>query len=216
MRNHVLIYPSTGFANRSKQINGFTLFEVLATVGLAVLIMVIITASLFFGGRSAARTRTSIVKKQEVLKQFHDIRFQLLNLYNSNETSLLGEEGSQDKASEIYFITTSLKFSGTVGEVGYKILYDDADEPYLAYIEFPYPREIRFAYHNTSDKWFISSTIIRGLTVEYLVQNEWVKEWKKNEPPEKIRVTLWYLEDETQEELYPYTFIVTPGIKSVF
>ena len=205
--------------NSNRKIPGFTMLELLVVVGLALLVLTLVFGTLFYGGKSAAKTRAEIVKKSEVLKQFHRIRFQLLNLYKPQRGALLlGEEGMKVRNSEVYFVTTTLKYSKGVGEAGYRMMTDSNGNKYLAYTEFPYPRkeDERFAVNNQLDKWHVASTLIQGLTVEYKKRGEWVKEWDDKSPPGSIRVILWYEGEDVERTLIPYTFMVVPGIESVF
>jgi len=195
---------------------GFTLFEVIIMVALTVLVMTLVYTTLYYGGRSTARTRVNILKKQDILKQFHQIRFQLINLYHSDGICLEGKEGRTERKSEVYFLTTSLKYRKGVGEVGYKMITDYDGKTYLAYTEFPYARENRFALNNHMDKWYVASEMIKGFTAEYRSPTGWAKAWDGKNPPRKIRITLWYKEEADDKTLTPYRFIVTPGIKSVF
>lgn len=206
---------SSNFNNR--RFRGFTLFEVLLVIGLTLLVLTLVFSILYYSGRTTARTRAGIVMKSDLMKQFHQIRYQLINLYKtkSGET-LLGEEGTKARRSELYFLTTSLKQRRGVGEVGYKIITDYDGSNYLAYTEFPYPRERRFAANNSQDKWKPASRLIHGFTVEYELNRQWKKNWKYDDPPTRIKVTFWYRQDENDKTLTPFSFIVVPGIKSVF
>lgn len=217
MTNPVRTCPSTNFIKHRKS-PGFTLIETVAVVGLSLLVMTIVCLALYYGARSSAHARVGIVNKQDILKQFHRIRFQLLNLYlpASGGEVLTGEEGAQEDRSEIYFVTSSLVNNRTIGEAGYKIMQDYNGDTYLAYSEFPYPRDIRFALKNENDKWIPISAVVKGMSIEYLQNGLWFKEWKKDDPPSKIKITLWYKESEEDQELTPYSFIVIPGISSVF
>ena len=206
------------YTNSNNKIRGFTLLEVIVVIGLAVMVLTLVYGTLFYGGKNAARARAEIVKKNEILKQFHRIRFQLLDLYLPDSgVSLQGEEGTQVRRSELYFITSSLKYHKGVGEVGYKMLTDSDGSEYLGYTEFPYPREDRFAVNNQLDKWNVASPLIKGFTVEYKQGADWVKEWQEKTAPDSIRVILWYEGEEIEREtqLMPYTFMVSPGITSV-
>ena len=97
----MMISPARSFhfissARNKKTTTGFTLIETLAVVGLSLVVIIIVSGALFYGARSSARARAGIIKKQEVLKQFHRIRFQLLNLYKSDGDVLVGEEGAKE------------------------------------------------------------------------------------------------------------------------
>lgn len=206
------------YINSNNRNRGFTLLEVIVVIGLSVMVLTLVYGTLFYGGKNAAKARADIVKKNEILRQFHRIRFQLLNLYTPDSgVSLQGEEGIREYRSELYFITSSLKYNKGVGEVGYKMMTDSDGSEYLGYTEFPYPREDRFAVNNQLDKWYIASPLIKGLTVEYLQGADWVNKWKEKKPPESIRVILWYEGEVTgrEPELLPYTFMVSPGVTSV-
>ncbi|MCD4784620.1 MAG: hypothetical protein K8T10_12435 [Candidatus Eremiobacteraeota bacterium] len=186
-------------------------------IGLTLLVLTIVFTSLFYSGRTTARTRAGIVMKSDLMMQFHQIRFQLLNLYKQkNGETLIGVEGTRARKGEVYFLTTSLKQRKGVGEVGYKIITDYDGTDYLAYTEFPYPRERRFAFNNSQDKWKPVSRLIQGLTVEYELNRQWKKSWKYDDAPSRIKVTFWYSQDENDKTLTPFSFIVVPGIKSIF
>jgi len=208
-------YTSSNF--RKSRCQGFTLIEVLLVIGLTLLVLTLVFSSLYYTGRSTARTRAGVVMKGDLMKHFHQIRYQLINLYKPKDgETLTGVEGTKARKSELYFLTTSLKQRKGVGEVGYKIITDYDGTDYLAYTEFPYPRERRFALNNSQDKWKPASRLIQGLTVEYDLNREWKKSWKYDEPPSRIRITFWYRQDENDKTLTPFSFIVVPGIKSTF
>lgn len=209
----------------SKRSRAFTLVEVIVVVAVVLILMALITSSLYMGSRGIARTRARVVQKQEIMKHFHQMRRQLINLHQPEKgASLLGVKGVADKEDEIYFVTTSLNRYQSAGEAGYKIDRNDSGRPWLVYTEFPFPRSDprRFADENPTDRWWNSSNVIRGLTLEYQSSNQWYDQWKKDDPPDKIKVTFWYLEEDPERdknetpEMKPFTFIVVPGIKSVF
>jgi hypothetical protein len=185
-------------------------------VALTVMVLVMTYATLYFSGSSSARTRATILKKQEILKQFHEIRFQLINMAKSNGPCLHCEPGTDPQRYELYFLTNSMKYSSGVGEVGYKITKDRDGNTHLAYTEFPYPRTHRFALSNPEDKWTVCSEIIKGLDVEFGQKNMEQKEWTTEEIPTRIKITFWYEDDENEGKLIPYTFMVVPGLKTDF
>jgi hypothetical protein len=192
---------------------------VVLVVGLALFLLTTVGASLYFTSRSTARTRARVLKKQELMKHFNQLRRQLINLYKGNEGAcLLGMQGYSEKENELYFLTASMSGQQGVGEVGYRIQKDAEGRGRLEYTEFPFPREKtrRFATLNPQDKWNTISTVIQGLQVEYEQTNRKFDEWKRDDPPDKIRITFWYQEDEGDDQLMPFTFLVVPGIKSVF
>ncbi|MFP4498986.1 MAG: PilW family protein [Vulcanimicrobiota bacterium] len=202
----------------NKRQQGFTLLEVIITVGLALMTLAAVYSALYFGSQGSAETRVNIAKKQVLMRQFYILRRQLINIYSAEGGEvLLGEQGTAPRASELYFVTSDLENYQSIGEVGYKIEKDENGQNYLAYTEFPYPRTgNRFAKFNYQDEWKKASIVIQGFEVEYETQNLWRNEWKDSQLPDKIRVTFWYRENEQDPELSPYTFIVVPGIKSIF
>jgi hypothetical protein len=153
------------------------------------------------------------------------MRRQIINLYEAGEgATVLGIKGTTPREDEIYFITSSMSRHQGVGEVAYRIKRDEQGRPRLEYSEFPYARQSvrRFAAVNPLDEWYPAASIIHGLEVEYQSTNQWRDQWDQDELPDKIKITLWYVDDDldettdTVEGLRPYTFIVVPGIKSIF
>lgn len=208
-------YPRTISSYRER---GFTLLEVVVVIAIALLALTAVYVSLYYGGKSSARTRVNILKKQELMKQFFQMRRKLTNLYHDTDgASLLGEKGTRERTDAIYFLTSSLEKYRTVGEVGYRIERDYRGNSYLAYTEFPYPRQDnRFAAANPQDEWKPASRLIKKMKVEYESANQWSDEWKSDQLPQKIRITFWYRENDGDEELTPFSFIVAPGASSVF
>jgi type II secretory pathway pseudopilin PulG len=207
----------TGLKTRATR--GFTLLEMILVIAMTLLIMSTLATTLYYSGRSSAQTRSKMLKKQELMKYFHQIRFQLINLYKTKEgPALLGEEGTREKNSALYMITPSMLNYRGVGEVGYKIQRDENGKPYFAYTEFPYPRNeiTRFSFLNHETKWRRASNLIEEFQVEYGNANQWSKEWRTKELPEKVRIVFWYKESEQDEKLQPFTFIAVPGLRSVF
>jgi prepilin-type N-terminal cleavage/methylation domain-containing protein len=212
--------PGSAFINSGykRRTSGFTFIEVIVAISVALVVVLAVYFSLYQGTRSMSHTRVAILKKQELMKTFYRMRHQLLNLYDKEEgESLLGESGLQERHSELYFLTTTPDKSRGVGEVGYKIMKDEDGISYLAYTEFPYPRiENRFALNNRQDKWEEFSRLVKEFQVEYETNNLWHKEWKQNELPDKIKITLYYVEDEESDKMTEFSFIVVPGKKSLF
>lgn len=204
--------------------SGFTFLEMIIVVALAVMTLSAVYATLYFSSRSAAYARVDIIKKQELMKQFHRIRRQLINIYtNDRGPILLGQKTQKERCNELYFVTTTMENNQGIGEVGYKIIEDYDGNRYLAYTEFPYPREEnRFAPNNLNsqmDKWRPCSMLIKEFLVEYKKDKndiDWLEEWTDDGAPERIRITFYYKDQEDDEKLTPYSFIVVPGIKTSF
>jgi type II secretory pathway component PulJ len=208
------VYINSGCRKRQA---GFTFMEAIVAITVALIVIFAIYFSLYQSTRSMSHTRVRITKKQEVMRVFYRMRQQLINLYNKDEgETLVGENGLQERHSELYFITTTPDRSRGVGEVGYKIMRDDEGYSYLAYTEFPYPRmENRFALNNHRDEWHEFSRQIKEFQVEYETGNQWQNEWKRGDLPDRIRITLYYREDEKDDEMMEFSFIVVPGVKSL-
>lgn len=193
-------------------------------ITITLIILAIVGGSLYYSGRSTAKTRAKVLKKQEIMKVFNQFRRQVISLYRRKEgPCMLGVKGLTVRESEIYFLTSVMNNHQGVGEVGYKILKDDKGRPGLYYTEFPYPREKerRFAYVNPQDKWRPISNVVRGLRLEYESQNQWFDEWKRDDPPDKVRVTLYYEgsqdrgdEEDDSPEIETFKFIIVPGLKT--
>jgi prepilin-type N-terminal cleavage/methylation domain-containing protein len=207
------------FTKSGSKKSGFTLVEVVVAIAVALVVVLAVYFSIYHGSRSMSRTMTKTMRKQELMRIFHRMRRQLINLYEKEEgENLVGEEGIQERQSELYFLTTSPDRYQGVGEVGYRIIKDEDGDTYLAYTEFPYPRmDVRFALNNPQDKWQEFSRLVKELKVEYESGNQWSNEWKRKELPDRVRITLYY-EDEDNEDgdMEEFSFIVVPGIKSLF
>ncbi|MCE1247741.1 MAG: prepilin-type N-terminal cleavage/methylation domain-containing protein [Firmicutes bacterium] len=209
-------YTNSAFKLYRTHSRGFTLFEVIIVLALTVAVLVMAYSALYFSSSSSAKTRALVLKKSEILKIFHEMRFQIINTAKSSGPCFHCEEGTEAHRYELYFLTNSLKYTTGVGEVGYKIIKDKNGDPHLAYTEFPYPRTHRFALSNPEDKWTNCSDIIKGLDVEFGQKNMEQKEWTSDDLPGRVKVTLWYESDEEEGKLLPYTFIIIPGLKTEF
>ncbi len=213
MEKNTATFPYTA----SKPSKGFTFIEVVIVIAIALIVLLAVGTALYMGSRSCAETRRNTIEKYELLKQFYVMRRQLINLYKdpSHKESLWGTQGIKNGESEIYFLTSSLNKYPTVGEVGYRIMRDEKGNSYLAYIEYPYPRQDeRFSFKNFDNKWEVASYLIKKMEIEYEDSNKWLKEWKMKRLPNRVKITFWYKSNE--ENLKQYTFVVVPGMKSLF
>lgn len=201
------------------------MMEIIVVIALALIVLLASFTTLYYSGRSSAETRTAALRKQELLKQFHQIRFQLINLYQPEEgPALEGIPGVQARHNELYFVTTQISGGRGVGEVGYKIEKDYRGNQYLAVVEFPFPRneDERFDYITPSrykPDWKVASALIKEFQVEYEAGNQWIDRWDSEELPDRIRITFWYRENEEDEdpaELQKYQFVVVPGLKNLY
>ncbi|MFH0801203.1 MAG: type II secretion system protein [bacterium] len=186
---------------------GFTLLEVVITVFLVSIVMTLGFASLFFSARFSTDQRLRQYKEREFAKIYTQMRRQLLCLYSAplRDKSFEGIKGLEEKKDQLLFLTASPIFGSGVVEAGYSVVARDDGSHYLGYREFPFAGSNGFQ----EVKWMEISAIIDGIKVEYGSGEQIFDEWKDQEVPEKIRVTLYSKEED-------FSFTVVPGLKAGF
>jgi type II secretory pathway component PulJ len=196
--------------------SGFTLIEMLVTVGLAVMVIALTFSSLYYSARASRDSRIRTNLDFEFMKVFAQMRQQLINFYLSpvQESSLLGVKGKEERTDELHFFTASPVIGRGIVEAAYGIRKSEDDKSYLVYKEFPYTRKLEIlestmAPQFDEDRWRKVTDAVVGLSFDYESNEKLFDEWKDNRPPDRIIVALWYT---AEQEVKSFTFSVTPGI----
>lgn len=206
-----------------KKETGFTLFEMLLTVLLALMVITLSFGSLYYSSKGSRDARIKTNLDFELMKAYAQIRQQIINLYKSpfQDVSLKGRKGKEQKRDEIMFYSSSPVFGKGVIEAAYAIRMD-GERPYLVYREFPYTRKIEFKedlsttigateedYEIDEVKWRKVSDAITGITFEYFKMDRGYEEWDDKNLPERIEVSLWY---ETKDTPLCFSFSIIPAV----
>jgi len=186
---------------------GFALLELLVTIGLVLLVMVLVGATLLNGATSATTARLRGEQEAELLRVMSAMRRQIITIATSaaTSTSVVGEIGREPNTDWLDMVTSSLVFSKGVGHAEWRIIRTPGEAPYLGYREAPWIGGERL-HDNT---WMPYSRLITGMKVRYWSNPEFIEGWKRDEVPERIEVTLFYI-DEGQTA--SATFEAFPGI----
>jgi len=189
---------------------GFTLIEILVTVGIIVLVLSLAGGSLFYILRSSSESRKTLYQKREIMKTYAQLNNQLLCIYlSSNKTyALKGLPGATNGEDEIHFLTASPIFSDGIAEVGYGLIKNQKGEILLGYSEIPFPVKGDYA----EAKMLPLTPVIKGLKFRYLNQGITLDRWEETTPPEKIEITFW-LDNEGKQT---FSFNIRPANRALF
>ena len=191
-----------------KAFKGFTLIEVLVTIGLILLVLSLAGSSLYFIIRSTTDSRILLYENREIMKVYGQMRQQLLSLYLSphRNLSIRAIRGESEGQDEIIFLTSAPLYSSGIAQAGYMIKKNEKGEKYLVYSEFPYVLKEDFAPAETR----VLSKMVNGLKIRCFENFIPADNWEKAGFPDKIEITL-FLADRGKNR---FTFTVTPGISS--
>jgi hypothetical protein len=195
---------------------GFTLIEMVVTIGLTLMVITLTFSSLYYSARASRDSRMRTNLDFELMKVFAQMRQQLVNFYICplQETSMLGVKGKEDHTDELHFFTASPIVGRGIVEAAYGIRKSEDERTYLVYKEYPYTRKIEIVESTLEprfdeDKWRKVSDAIVGLSFGYQSEEKIYDEWKDKKPPDRIIVSLWYT---AEKDVQSFTFSVTPGI----
>lgn len=196
------------YTGRNKK--GFTLIEVLITLGLTAIVLGLAYSSLYYTFKASGATRERLKEEFELMRVYSQLRQELLSLYISphRKNSLVGKKGAEEKRAEIHFLTAAPILNSGVAEAGLKIEQDrETNRYFLAYEEFPFPGRDDFL----QGEFYKLSDLITGLEIEYMEREDKFLEWDRPDLPEKIRITLWYVSGKNDEN---FSFVVKPGLRA--
>lgn len=173
-------------------------------------------ASLYYSARGSRDALMTTNRDFELMRVYAQMRQQLVNFYISpdQDLSLQGEKGIEEKHDSIEFYTSSPVQGKGVVDAYYAIKTGD-EKDYLAYREFPFTKKIEMIEPTAMEdaigiRWMKVSDRINGMKLSYYQGDQEFKEWKDNEPPERIVTELFYT---VGKEVESFSFSVAPGIE---
>lgn len=201
---------STARADLRSRRRGFTLFEVLVTVGLVAIVMGLAALVLLSSADSATRSRLRAEQETELLRVASMLRHQMMAIAAplSTQTSVVSEAGQVPRSDTLDIITAGLVYSRGVGRAEWHMIRDAGEEPYLAYREEPYlggadPKK---------NPWIPFSRLVSGIEFRFWSSPSWVPGWHQSVVPERMRAIVYYDGGEGEE-----SFVVeaAPGVAQV-
>ena len=196
---------------------GFTLAEMMLTLGLVALLYTLISGVLIQVSRYVRDGREVARNRHELLSSVEEIRYQMRSLYYPTETvGLEGMRTAVDGRDVLKLLTTNGREHKGVVEVTYRIdNYEDPDDPArsgpaLYYREFPFHRRrLRTLDPNQEAEWQLYLRDVGAFELEYSTAGTvWQKEWDGLTPPGRIRVRIERV-GKSHDKL---SFDVTPGV----
>ncbi len=195
---------------------GFTLVEILVTIGIALMVMSLALGALIYGINGSRTARMANRRDFEIMKVYPQMRRQLLSIMKSETFSKSFIETNADSPN-----SDSLRFFSTISTTGrktsieayYSIGKKENGKNVLLYSEYPIPRDMEKAQTNgdfAKEAPEVISEFITGMTVKCEDSTKTVKDpWNDSQIPNKIMVTLNYMEEGRENS---YTFTVCPAI----
>lgn len=196
---------------------GFTLAEMMLTLGLVALLYTLISGVLIQVSRYVRDGREVARSRHDLLRSVEDLRYQMRSLYYPTENVGLEGTRTQIRGRDVLkFLTTNGKEHKGVVEVTYRIDdYEDPDDPdrsgpALYYREFPFHRRrLRTLDSNQEAEWEVYLRDVEAFELEYSTAGAvWQKEWDGLTPPGRIRVRI----ERAGKSHDKITFDVTPGV----
>lgn len=200
---------------------GFTLAEMMLTLGLVALVYTMVSTILVQISRYVNTGREVARQRYQLLNTVEELRYQLRSLYYPEAVAgLQGTRTQTDGQDTLRFLTTNGRTHKGVVEAGYRIQKrtdDDFDEDKTSDADTAlYYREFRFRTGDfrTLDEfseapWKILLPNVARFEVQYSAgTNIWQREWETPEPPRRIRIRLTRGGLNRDEII----FDVTPGI----
>lgn len=215
--------PKSNLLSSKFSKKGVTFAELLTALGLGLLVMTITVGSLYYSSRAAKEASSVSSRDFELMKVYHQMRIQLLDLYESPYSDDFPVSFQQEKApgpemDMFRFLTTkSMNGYGTV-EAAYSIQKEEDGDTWLGYREEPFPRNMTLAEntiaHLPPEQWKQLSARITGMTITYISGTDGENIIEETVLPEgalpgKIKISLFYRAQTGTEE---FGFTVTPGI----
>jgi len=199
---------------------GFTLAEMMLTLGLVALVYALVSTILVQISRYVADGRKVARERYEFLNTVEILRYQLRSLYYPGATpGLMGARTQTDGQDSLRFLTTNGRTHKGVVEAGYRVqprtdrAEDDAHEglaPALFYREFRFRRaEFRTLDPHSEAPWKVLLDNVDVFEISYSAGGEtWQREWEAPESPRRIRLRLGRGVNSNDS----IVFDVTPGI----
>jgi prepilin-type N-terminal cleavage/methylation domain-containing protein len=196
---------------------GFTLAEMMLTLGLVALVYTMVSTILVQISRYVRDGRRVAQQRIELLNTVEEIRYQLRSLYYpASSPGLSGARSQTDGQDSLRFLTTNGRTHKGVVETGYRIQMntkvedDEEPAPALYYREFRFRRaEFRTLDPYSEAPWKVLLDNVELFEVQYSSgANVWQREWETPEPPARIRIRV-KRGGKNHDRLI---FDVTPGI----
>lgn len=196
---------------------GFTLAEMLLTLGLVALVYTLVSTILIQMSKYVKDGRIVAQRRLEFLQAVESIRYQFRSLYIPPTSQ--GIEGLRSTIAgqdTVRFLTTNGRTHKGVVEVGYRVLdYVDEKNPEaggaaLYYREFPFPRqEMRSLDVQQEGPWKVFLTDVDVFELEYSNGGAlWQREWDLAVAPTIVRVHV----ERGGKSRDKMVFDVTPGM----
>jgi type II secretory pathway component PulJ len=201
-----------------KSKSGFTLAEMVLTLGLVALVYTMVSTVLVQISRYVRDGRKVAQERYQLLDAVESLRYQLRSLYYPESSpGLAGARSQTDGQDFLRFLTTNGQTHKGVVEVAYRVqertdLEEDEKETASAlfYREFRFRRsEFRTLDPYQEAPWNVLLPNVETFEVQYSTgANVWQREWETPEPPARIRIRL----ERGGNNHDRIIFDVTPGI----
>lgn len=195
---------------------GFTLVEILVTIGIALMVMSLALGALIYGINGSKAARMANRRDFEIMKVYPQMRRQLLSVVKSESfpKSFIETNGDSPNSDSLrFFSTISTTGRKTSVEAYYSIGKNENGQNVLLYSEYPIPRDMEKAQASgdfARETPEVFSEFITGMTVKCEDTAKTVKDpWNDKNIPDKIVITLNYMEENKENS---YTFTVCPAI----
>lgn len=196
---------------------GFTLAEMLLTLGLVALVYTLVSTILIQMSRYVKDGRIVAQRRLEFLRGVEYMRYQFRSLYvPPTSKGLEGLRSPTEGQDTVRFLTTNGKTHKGVVEVGYRIMdyVDDKDPknngPALYYREFPFARqELRTLDPQQEGPWKVFMRDVDVFELQYSNGGTlWQREWDLAVAPSIVRIHI----ERGGKSRDRMVFDVTPGM----
>jgi len=183
--------------------SGFTLAEMMLTLGLVALVYTMVSTILVQISRYVRNGREVARERYELLNGVEELRYQLRSLYYpSSSPGLMGARTQTEGWDSLRFLTSNGRTHDGIVEAAYMIQPRgslDVDEvgekeaaPALFYREFRFRRrEFRTLDVHSEAPWKVILKNMDVFEISYSSDgNVWQREWDTTEPPGRIRIRM--------------------------
>ena len=196
---------------------GFTLVEMMFTLGLVAIVYTLVSGILVQIARYVKDGRRVARSRYELISTVEDLRYQLRSLYYPDGgPGLSGSRTQTEGWSNLRFLTTNGHTHKGVVEVGYQIQTVEPEEEEKEKTTALFYREFRFRQNEfrTMDPyqeapWKTALSNVSGFDVQYSSGGgNWQNDWDQPESPQRVRVLLQRGGNNHDH----IVFDVTPGV----
>ena len=176
-------------------------------VALVVIVLGLAGEALLGTLRGTPRTQARAQAEIELLRITSVLQRQIRTVARSLQgaSAVAGQNGKELHSDSLTLLTPALLHSAGVGLAEWSIVREGDTPPYLAYRETPYDGGTPVG----ADTRYPFSRLVRGMEARYYAAPDYVTGWQRAELPERIRITLWYTLDDTEEST---SFEAGPGL----